>query len=93
MSKFWSLKKSTSYNDVSNLVWRSKHAQSLLSNRQKTPHLCRLTHKCGVAYIYEQAELEKLLNRHGSTFDKKRVKGERKTVMPVLGSPKELGIN
>lgn len=45
------------------------------------------------------AELEKLLKRLGCTFDKKRgkgghitvYKGERKTVMPVHGSRKELG--
>lgn len=45
------------------------------------------------------AELKKLLKRHGCTFDAKRGKGghitvhlgDRKTVMPVHGSSKELG--
>ena len=45
------------------------------------------------------AELQKLLKRHGCTFDPKRGKGghitvhrgDRKTVMPVHGSNKELG--
>lgn len=45
------------------------------------------------------AELMKLLKRHGCTFDAKRGKGghimvylgDRKTVMPVHGSNKELG--
>lgn len=45
------------------------------------------------------AELKKLLKRHGCTFEEARGKGghitvrldDRKTVMPVHGSRKELG--